>query len=171
MQTLPPKDSANDQEVRTMKRLRNDMDPKWTDSCLLKTSFSRRRSPSGKSLHTATIPFSSMSWFNLDFRESKPKFLSPNYFSTMAEITPHHYESLLVVFTMRESENPTQSLRFIISENIPVRSAAAQWMNKGHKHVGRKHLFWQMCLKLLLYNLVDDQNLEKYLYIYLYIYF
>ena len=26
--------------------------------------------------------------FNLDFRESKPKFLSPNSFSTMAEITP-----------------------------------------------------------------------------------
>ncbi|CAL8250955.1 unnamed protein product [Boreogadus saida] len=33
-------------------------------------------------------PFSSMSRFNLDFRESKPKFLSPNSFSTMAEITP-----------------------------------------------------------------------------------
>ncbi|CAL8350192.1 unnamed protein product [Arctogadus glacialis] len=36
----------------------------------------------------ATIPFSSMSRFNLDFRESKPKFLSPNSFSTMADITP-----------------------------------------------------------------------------------
>ncbi|CAL8235780.1 unnamed protein product [Boreogadus saida] len=34
-----------------------------------------------------TIPFSSMSWF-MYFRESKPKFLSPNSFSTMAEITP-----------------------------------------------------------------------------------
>ena len=32
-----------------------------------------------------------MSRFSLDFRESKPKFLSPNSFSTMAEIT--HYES------------------------------------------------------------------------------
>jgi hypothetical protein len=29
-----------------------------------------------------------MSRFNLDFRESEPKFLSPNSFSTMAEITP-----------------------------------------------------------------------------------
>ena len=29
----------------------------------------------------ATIPFSSMSWFSLDFRESKPKFLSTNSFS------------------------------------------------------------------------------------------
>ncbi|CAL8323973.1 unnamed protein product [Boreogadus saida] len=28
-----------------------------------------------------------MSRFNLDFRESKPKFLSPNSFPTMAEIT------------------------------------------------------------------------------------
>ena len=35
----------------------------------------------------ATIPFSSMSRF-MYFRESKPKFLSPNSFSTMAEITP-----------------------------------------------------------------------------------
>ena len=41
----------------------------------------------------ATIPFSSMSRFSLDLRESKPKFLSPNSFSFMAEITPHHYES------------------------------------------------------------------------------
>ncbi|CAL8285213.1 unnamed protein product [Boreogadus saida] len=35
----------------------------------------------------ATIPFSSMSRF-MYFRESKPKFLSPNSISTMAEITP-----------------------------------------------------------------------------------
>ena len=39
----------------------------------------------------ATIPFSSMSRF-MFFRESKPKLISPNSFSTMAEITPtiHH---------------------------------------------------------------------------------
>ena len=35
------------------------------------------------------------------------------------------YESLLVV-EVPESENPTQSLRFIISENIPVTLAAPQ---------------------------------------------
>ena len=37
----------------------------------------------------STIPFTSISWF-MYFRESKPKFLSPNSFSTIAEIT---YES------------------------------------------------------------------------------
>ena len=65
-----------------------------------------------------------MSRFNLDFRESLPKFLSPNSFSSMAKITPH-YESLLVA-ELSESENPTQSLRIIISENIHVSSAAVQ---------------------------------------------
>ena len=35
----------------------------------------------------ATIPFSSMSRY-MYFRQSKPKFLSPNSFSTMAVITP-----------------------------------------------------------------------------------
>ena len=34
------------------------------------------------------IPFSSMSWF-MFLRESKPKFLPPNSFSTLAEITPN----------------------------------------------------------------------------------
>ena len=42
--------------------------------CLPGRESSGGRSPP----HTTTIPFSSMSWFNLDFRESKPKFLSPN---------------------------------------------------------------------------------------------
>ena len=37
------------------------------------------------SLH---FPFTSVSRFNLDFRESKPKLLSPNSFYTMAEISP-----------------------------------------------------------------------------------
>ena len=41
----------------------------------------------------AIIPFLCLSWFSLDFRESKPKCLSPNSFSFMAEITPHRYES------------------------------------------------------------------------------
>ena len=36
-----------------------------------------------------------LSRFNLDFRE--PKLISPNFFSTMAEIITHHYVSLLVV--------------------------------------------------------------------------
>ena len=44
MRTPPPaeqpEESAYDREVGTMERLRNDMDPKWTDSCLLKTLLS-----------------------------------------------------------------------------------------------------------------------------------
>ena len=54
----------------------------------------------------ATIPFSFPEVrFSLDFRESKPKFLSPNSFSTMAEITPT--TSLMEI--PETSENPTQS--------------------------------------------------------------
>ena len=91
-----------------------------------------------RSLHTATIP-----QFLLHHGRDNP-----------------HYESHCG--STRESENLTQSLKFIISENI---SATAQWMNKDFKHVGRIliylfHLFWQMCPKLQLYNLVDDQHLE-----------
>ena len=93
-------------------------------------------------------------------RESKPKFLSPISVSTMAEITSTM--SLHFLQKVPESDNPTQSLRFIISEKNPVSTAAGQWMNKNHKHVGRKkHLFWQMCPKLVLKNLVDDQHLEN----------
>ena len=49
-----------------------------------------------------------MSRFNLD-RESKPKFLSPNYFSTMAEITP---TTSVVVELPETSENPTKASLF-----------------------------------------------------------
>ena len=42
---------------------------------------------SGGRQSRASIPFSSMSRF-MYFKESKQKFLSPNSFSTMAEITP-----------------------------------------------------------------------------------
>ena len=45
-----------------------------------------------------------MSRFSLDFRESKRRFLSPNSFSTMAEITP---TTSLVVEIPETSENPT----------------------------------------------------------------
>ena len=47
-----------------------------------------RQQGSGGRLSRATIPFTSMSLFNLNLSESKPKFLSSNSFSTMAEITP-----------------------------------------------------------------------------------
>ena len=46
------------------------------------------RHPAAGLRRETTIPFSSMSWFNLNFRESKPKCFSPNSFSTMAEISP-----------------------------------------------------------------------------------
>uniref|UniRef100_A0A8C4ZMJ2 TERF1-interacting nuclear factor 2 N-terminal domain-containing protein n=1 Tax=Gadus morhua TaxID=8049 RepID=A0A8C4ZMJ2_GADMO len=83
--------------------------------------------------------------FNRDCREPKPKFLSPNSFSTMAEITPC---TSLCCGSSRESENQTQSLRFIISENIPVSSAAAQSMNKDRKHVGRKkNIYFDRCAR------------------------
>ena len=42
------------------------------------------------------------------FRESKPKFLSPDSFSTMAEITP---TTSLVVEIPETSENPTSYAR------------------------------------------------------------
>ena len=57
-----------------MEHLRNDRDPKWTDSCLLKTSCWRIRQQS------LSPPCRGSIW-----TESKPKFLS---FSTMGEITP-----------------------------------------------------------------------------------
>ena len=105
--------------------------------------------------HTDTIPFSSCRC-----SESKPKFLSPNSISVMAEIIPT--TSLYWLWKYQRIGDLTHSL-FIISENIPVSSATAQWMNKDRKHVRRKkHLFWQMCPKLLRYNLFDDQHLEKH---------
>ena len=51
----------------------------------------------------ATIPFSSLSPF-MYFRESKPKCLPPNSFSTIAEISP---TTSLVVEIPETSENPT----------------------------------------------------------------
>ena len=77
-----------------------------------------------QSLHTATIPISSMSRLNLYFRESKPKFLSPNSFSSMAEITPT--TSLNLLWKYQRVGDPTQSLRFIRSVNFPLSSVAAQ---------------------------------------------
>ena len=67
-------ESAYDREVGIMEHLRNDRDPKWTDSCLLKTSCWRIRQQS------LSPPCRGSIW-----TESKPKFLS---FSTMGEITP-----------------------------------------------------------------------------------
>ena len=44
----------------------------------------------------------------------------------------------------------------------PRQFGRAEWMNKDRKHVGRKKLlYWQMCPKLLLYNLTDDQRLGE----------
>ena len=51
----------------------------------------------------------------------------------------------------RESENPTQSLRFIISENI---------LEKIVKKLGEKNIYFDS-MNLLLYNL-DDYHLEKH---------
>ena len=67
-----------------------------------------------------------------------PNSFSPNSFSPMAEITPTTLESLRVVEGTRQSENLMQSLRFIISDNISVSLAAAQWMNKDRKHVEKR---------------------------------
>ena len=97
---------------------RNYMNLKWTNSCLLKTSFSRHSSPSSGSLHTATNPFSSRSSIWTSESQSQSSF-SPNSFSTMATTSLY-----LLWWSPRESENPTRSLRFIISENIPFSSAA-----------------------------------------------
>ena len=99
------------------------------------TDYEPRRQSTGGRQSCATIPFSSMSWFTLDFTESKPKFLSANSSSTMAEINPT--TSLYLLWKYQRIRDRTQCL-FIISENIPVSSAAKQWMNKDRKHVRRK---------------------------------
>ena len=117
---VQPEQSAYNQEVRTMEHWRNYMDPKWTDSC----------PAHGNNPFLLYVVF--QSWIRV---EAKIPF--PNSFSTMAEITP---TTSLCCGSTRESENPTQSLRFIISENIPVSSVAAQWMNKDCIHVRRKKL-------------------------------
>ena len=59
-----------------------------------------------------------------------------------------------IIRCTRESENLTQSLRFIVL----VSSAAAQWMNKDRK----KTFTLTDVPKLLLYNLVDDQHSERH---------
>ena len=91
-----------------------------------------------QSLQANVISFS----FNLDFRV-KAKVPFPQYLLHHGLGNPR-YESTCY-WSTRESENPTQSLRFIISENILVSSAAAQWMNKDRKHVGRKLLYFDRC--------------------------
>ena len=63
----------------------------------------RQRGSSGRRSR-ATIPFSSMSQF-MYFRESKPKFLFPQFLgSTMADITP---TTSLIVELPETAENPT----------------------------------------------------------------
>ena len=64
----------------------------------------------------STIPSSSMSWFNMDFRVSWPKFLFPQFFSTMAKITPTTSLYLLWKYQGRQ----TQSLWFIISSEAHI---------------------------------------------------
>ena len=85
--------TAYDREIETMERQRNYMDPKWTDSCLLKISFSCRRSWSP---HTATIPspLCHGSIFK-DFRV-KAKVPFPQFLLHHGRDNPH-YKSLLVV--------------------------------------------------------------------------
>ena len=63
--------------------------------------------PSDRSPQMTTICFSSTSRLNLDFRESKPKFLSRNSFSIMAEITP------TTIFTCCIITSPSVFLQFI----------------------------------------------------------
>ena len=75
----------------------------------------------------------------------------PNSFSHMGEITP--VGVLTCCGSTRESENPTRSLRFIISENIPVSSGAAQWI-KIVNTSGEKNT--------LLLDLVDGPRLEQH---------
>ena len=50
----------------------------------------------------STIPSSSMSRFNMDFRESRPKIISPDYFSTMAEISP---TTSLYLYQIRQTQS------------------------------------------------------------------
>ena len=61
-------------------------------------------------------PGSSVSWINMDFRVSRPKFLSPQFFSTLAEITPTTSLCLL----WQKQRRQTQSLWFIISSDAHV---------------------------------------------------
>ena len=65
---------------------------------------------SGASAPTEDNPFSSMSRFYLDFSESKPKFLFPNSFSTIAEKTPT--TSLVVEVVYKRRQRTRRSLVF-----------------------------------------------------------
>ena len=56
-------------------------------------------------------PFLLMSWFNLDFRESKPMFLSPQFHLNHGQDNLH-YESCCGSSLPETSENPTQSSLF-----------------------------------------------------------
>ena len=71
----------------------------WTPAGLVRIRPRGQNNGASEKWHGPEVDFgpsSSISRFSLDFRESKPTILSLNSFSTMAEITPHHYVSLLV---------------------------------------------------------------------------
>jgi hypothetical protein len=75
-----------------------------------------------------SIPFSSMSWF-MYFRESKPKFLSPNSISTMAEITPNYS---LVVGLLGTSKNQRFMRHNIKAERLSkLQSAVWRWHGRS----------------------------------------
>ena len=124
-----------------MERRRNDMDRKWTDSC----------PTHGNNPFLLHIAF--QSWL----QRIKAKIPFPQFLLHHGRDNPH-YKSLLWKY-QRVGEPDSR-----ISVNILVSSVAAQWMNKDRIHVRRKkRLFWVMCPKLLLSNLVDDQRLGKHL--------
>jgi hypothetical protein len=68
-----------------------------------------------------------MSRFNLDFRESKPKFLSPNSFSTMAEITPT--TSLYLLLRYQRVWEPNAVFKIHNIREYPHQ----QWLNRDRK--------------------------------------
>ena len=145
-------------EVGTTERQRNYMDPKWTKHPFL-AGGSAALPPVRIQQQSLSPPCSGSIWTS----ESQSQSLFPQFLLHHFRDNPTPLRVFSCCGSTRDSENPTaQSLRFIISENSLVSLAAAQWVNKDCKHVWRiKHLFWQMCLKLLLYNVVDDQHLEK----------
>ena len=81
-----------------------------------------------------------MSRFNLDFRESNPKFLSPNSFLTMAEITP---TTSLVEEAPETSENPTQSSLFPKWELYANLTLCILMHHQQRSHVRSSLSYWQ----------------------------
>jgi hypothetical protein len=114
--TIPFSAGAATEASAAVQRRRHGGGRDCTPGAGLPPSSPRRSTSAGAA--RSSIPFSSVSRF-MDFRESRPKFLPPQFLSTMTDIP--HYESLLVV------EMPETSDAVVMIHNI-IRGAHSFWL-------------------------------------------